>query len=482
MTGMNQAKTLTVADLNNTHLRVLLEHTRGVVEAAVKREPYEQTLPVELEEAHAHGLFVTLRRGNVLRSCYGRWGGVQKRVGFLLPAAAGDAACRDPRFPPIQLTELSHLSIDLSLIYDPMVVSAVGEERASAVQVGVHGLVITHPMGSGLLLPQVAVEAQWDAWTFLEHTARKAGLPPDVWWADPASRLITFRTRLVTDDPPGTPPRDALVRPAVFAGQFYPGEPEAMNRAVRTHLAAGGLGEGTSPRPYRGVMLPHAGWRFCGDTTGRTLARTQVPPTVIIVGPKHTPYGPTWSVAAEDRWSIPGAEVPVATDLAQRLVELVPSLHRESYAHLAEHGAEVLLPFLNYLRPGVRVLPIALGATRYATIRLLAEGLAALLGHVEPKPLLVISSDLNHFAPEPENRRLDQMALQAMTSGDPERLFQVCHENDISMCGLLPAVTVMQALRLSGSPLGVELVDYRNSAAVSGDTSSVVGYGGVVIG
>jgi uncharacterized protein (TIGR00296 family) len=34
---------------------------------------------------------------------------------------------------------------------------------------------------SGVLLPQVAVEQNWDRTTFLQHTCMKAGLPPDAW-------------------------------------------------------------------------------------------------------------------------------------------------------------------------------------------------------------------------------------------------------------------------------------------------------------
>jgi AmmeMemoRadiSam system protein B len=93
----------------------------------------------------------------------------------------------------------------------------------------------------------------------------------------------------------------------------------------------------------------------------------------------------------------------------------------------------------------------------------------------------VISSDIHHFASEATNRKLDRLALDAMLTGDPRKLYDTCMAHDISMCGLMAAVMVMEALRLDTPQLKVEFVDYSNSAAAAGDASRVVGYGGVLI-
>jgi hypothetical protein len=232
-------------------------------------------------------------------------------------------------------------------------------------------------------------------------------------------------------------------------------------------------------------MLPHAGWRFCGNTMGKTLAGVKIPQTVIILGPKHTPLGPPCSVASHSAWQIPGATIPVATAIVQRLSRAVPSLQCEGEAHRQEHGAEVLLPFLLRLRPDMQIVPIALGPCGADTLTALSRELAAILNEAnaagQEPPLLVISSDMNHFAPEPENRRRDLLAVEAMKTGDPRQLYETCQKNDISMCGLLPAIAVMQALLLQTPVIQPRLVDYSTSAAASGDTARVVGYAGVVI-
>jgi AmmeMemoRadiSam system protein B len=145
----------------------------------------------------------------------------------------------------------------------------------------------------------------------------------------------------------------------------------------------------------------------------------------------------------------------------------------------------VILPFLHRLRPDLQIVPLVLGQCSGDMLAALGRELAAILrdarAHGAEPPLLVISSDMNHFAAEPENRRRDLLALDAMQSGDPRRLLETCIKNDISMCGLLPAAAVMLALQQETPSLQPRLVDYSNSAAASGDFSRVVGYAGVVI-
>jgi AmmeMemoRadiSam system protein B len=218
---------------------------------------------------------------------------------------------------------------------------------------------------------------------------------------------------------------------------------------------------------------------------GKTLSGVRLPRTAIIIGPRHTPLGPECSVASHGAWQIPGATVPIVTPLAQRLSGAVPWLRCEAEAHREEHGTEVLLPFLMRLRPDLQIVPIVLGQCSWDMLTTLAGELAAIRRDAQSRgeeaPLLVISSDMNHFAPEAENRRRDMLALEALQTGNPRHLLETCLKNDISMCGVMPATTIMLALQQETPSLRPRLVDYSNSAAASGDTSRVVGYAGVVI-
>jgi hypothetical protein len=121
------------------------------------------------------GAFVTITKRGMLRGCIGHIRAMlplYKTIEEMAAAAAFD----DPRFPPITKNELKDLEIEISVLTPFKQITDVKE-----IEVGKHGIYIEKGFYSGLLLPQVATEYKWDRDTFLEHTCRKAGLPPDAW-------------------------------------------------------------------------------------------------------------------------------------------------------------------------------------------------------------------------------------------------------------------------------------------------------------
>jgi pyruvate formate lyase activating enzyme len=462
-------------DFSNAEATLIANHARAVAEATFSGSPAPQ-LSSPLAQTPAYGMFVSFKQGETLRACKGQFGQIAQ-LGTLLNTVTRDSATNDPRFAPLKAEELARSLIEVSLMYNPQMITAQGEARVGALQIGQHGLVIAHPKGRGLLLPQVATERSWDAPTFLQAVCRKAGLPSDTWKL-PEAQLMTFEARLFHSPGPGQPQK--LVRPAARAGQFYPANPQEMRTSIQQFLGQP-ENAGAQESPVRAVMLPHAGWLYCGNVMGRTLARTKVPRTVIIIGPKHTGNGATWSVSNADTWQIPGAEVPVATELRSRLLEMVPTLTSESAAHSQEHAIEVIVPFLLEKNPELRILPIVMGPTAYNQTERLARAVAILCQDSAEPILLVISSDMNHFAAEAENRRLDAMALNALGTGDASKLFDTVRNNNISMCGVIPAVTILRALQALGSPAKPQLVHYDTSSTASGKVDRVVGYAGALI-
>jgi AmmeMemoRadiSam system protein B len=164
------------------------------------------------------------------------------------------------------------------------------------------------------------------------------------------------------------------------------------------------------------------------------------------------------------------------------LCEAIPGLQPDAAAHAQEHGIEVELPFIARLAPQAKVVGIAIGGGDWARCQQFAAGLTHVIKSLPEPPLLVISSDMNHYASDAENRRLDEMALAAMETLDPAKLLQTVTSKHISMCGVLPAVIVMETLRNLGQLRRSERVAYATSGDVSGDLSRVVGYAGMLLG
>ena len=210
------------------------------------------------------------------------------------------------------------------------------------------------------------------------------------------------------------------------------------------------------------------------------MRRIEIPENVIIIGPKHTAMGVDWAVAPHRAWALPGLEIASNVELAKALCQAIPDLELDALAHQREHGIEVELPILHRVAPYARVVGIAIGAGSLQRCQEFGTGLAAVLQDQWEKTLLIISSDMNHYATDQANRRLDELAIAAIETLDPERVFQTVRTNHISMCGVLPAVMVMHALKQLGKLHSVQRMGYATSADVTGDTSRVVGYAGLL--
>lgn len=127
------------------------------------------------------GVFVSLYVDAELVGCIGYPEPVLPLYKAVIQSAIG-AAFEDPRFPPLKKEQMKNLRIEISVLTKPEEIKVKDpSEYPKKVKIGVDGLVIRDEFGSGLLLPQVAVEWGWDSKKFLSETCRKAGLPPDCW-------------------------------------------------------------------------------------------------------------------------------------------------------------------------------------------------------------------------------------------------------------------------------------------------------------
>jgi AmmeMemoRadiSam system radical SAM enzyme/AmmeMemoRadiSam system protein B/AmmeMemoRadiSam system protein A len=281
---------------------------------------------------------------------------------------------------------------------------------------------------------------------------------------------VSTEARLITCNAP-QPKEGPALRPAVVADRFYPGTAAEIDRTLE-----GMLPKSPPRRSWTGAMVPHAGWVYSGRLAAETLARIVFPSRVIVVCPKHHANGAQWAVAPHRAWEIPGGEVPSDPDLAHQLADCVAGLELDSEAHRAEHAIEVQLPILARLAPHARVVGIAIHGGDFEHLERFAEQMAGvLLGQAE-RPLLLVSSDMSHYGADAPTRQIDRLALDAIESLDPRRVYDTVRGHRISMCGVLPAVLVMQTLRRMGALHRCEPVGYATSADASGDTSRVVGY------
>lgn len=115
------------------------------------------------------GVFVSIKKFGMLRGCIGTIGPAKDCIENEIIANAIKAASEDPRFPPVEESELEDLSISVDVLSEPEEIS-----DKSMLDVKKYGVIVSKGFKRGLLLPDIdgvdTIEKQ------IEIALRKAGI------------------------------------------------------------------------------------------------------------------------------------------------------------------------------------------------------------------------------------------------------------------------------------------------------------------
>lgn len=267
-----------------------------------------------------------------------------------------------------------------------------------------------------------------------------------------------------------------MLRLPAVAGRFYPADPKELTSVIRNYSQADLQQENVSAKA---CLVPHAGYMYSGHVAGAVFARVELPKKIIVLGVRHYPRGERAAILSSGAWRTPLGDAPINEEFADALRRECPLLREDSVAHSTEHSLEVQVPFLQVLAPGFSFVPVALGTVQFESLVSVGEGIARVIGNAKGNVLLLTTSDLNHYEDDATTRTKDHKAIDRLLALDARGLYDTCRNEEISMCGLGPAVSMLTALNALGAKRA-ELVKYATSADVSGDRSQVVGYAGMI--
>lgn len=268
------------------------------------------------------------------------------------------------------------------------------------------------------------------------------------------------------------------LRPSPIAGTWYEGNPKSLAASIDTYLADAKLP--SLDGQVIAVIVPHAGHRYSGAVAAHAFAalRGQNPELVVIVSPFHN-YAPYPLItSAHQAYSTPLGEIEVdrsvLAELQQNLKLTITPIHNDK-----EHSLEIELPFLQRVfKNRFSLLPIMIRDQEETTAKHLGEALGKTL---EGKNVvLVASTDLSHFYDQQTANKLDHEMLKRFESFQPESIFAAEQSGVGFACGHAAVAAVLWAAQRLGAN-ATKVVRYATSGDVTGDMSSVVGYGAAVI-
>jgi AmmeMemoRadiSam system protein B len=267
-----------------------------------------------------------------------------------------------------------------------------------------------------------------------------------------------------------------MKRKPFVAGQFYPGGAAELRAMIKGMI---------DPRARKekaiAVVSPHAGYIYSGPVAGAVFSSVDLPRTCIILGPAHREIAPMFAIQRSGSWSTPLGEVPVKTDLADAIMSSAPLVKEDAGAHLHEHSLEVQVPFLQFFREDIAIVPVCVSSeASYEDLAGLGKALAEAIGGFGSDVLIVASTDMSHYISREAAEKKDNQAIDRVLALDAEGLFKTVVRERISMCGFQPVTAALAAANDLGAAKA-ELIRYQTSGDVTGDYREVVGYAGIRI-
>jgi hypothetical protein len=265
-----------------------------------------------------------------------------------------------------------------------------------------------------------------------------------------------------------------MLRNPYVAGYFYPASAAELKATIAKYV-----NKDTPKEEVIGLLVPHAGYQYSGAVAGATISRVKFKDTFIIIGPSHSGLGKPFSVMPEGTWRTPLGEVEVDSELARRIVAVSEHAEEDYRAHMEEHAVEVQVPFLQYIKPDVRIVPIILAGDNAAIYKEIGRSIAKAIKELKREAVILASGDMTHREPQASAAEKDMKAVEAMLALDEDELTRRYKNLRISMCAHGPVVTLIAAAKELGVT-GAELVKYQTSGDATGDYEEVVGYAGVI--
>jgi AmmeMemoRadiSam system protein B len=265
-----------------------------------------------------------------------------------------------------------------------------------------------------------------------------------------------------------------MIRHPYAAGYFYPGSAAELKTTIAR------LVDKKAPKEEAiGLLVPHAGYQYSGAVAGATISRIVIKDTFIIIGPSHSGLGKPFSVWTEGAWQTPLGKVEIDGALAEKIVAISQFFEADVDAHLEEHAVEVQLPFLQYFKPDVRIVPVILYDAPVAAYQQMGKDIARAIKELKKDAVIMASGDMTHHESAAAAKEKDLSAVEAMLALDIDELTRRYKTRRISMCAYPSVVCTIAAAKELGCS-GAELVKYQSSGDATGDYDDVVAYAGVI--
>lgn len=251
---------------------------------------------------------------------------------------------------------------------------------------------------------------------------------------------------------------------------FYPGIKSELEERIKLILE----GSKTIPppnnqesAPVMAIVSPHAGWVHCDRimASAYTSVADRDIKTVVILSRVHREPAKVVFLPQFTSFLTPLGELKVDQTLLAGLAENSKIFKFDNIPHVEEHSIEVQLPFIKYLWPDAKIVPVITGKSSVSLANKLAASLREILKNKLEKTLFVISSSSSSYnTAEKTTKETDKFISLLNSSDQRELLPDMLNEGEIGACS---ADCLYAVLKVQKENVSIEMLEMeygQNSA------------------
>ncbi len=185
------------------------------------------------------------------------------------------------------------------------------------------------------------------------------------------------------------------IREATVDFIFYPGNPGKLKETVHQYIEQAQNSEGTA----HVILSPHAGYQYAGKFMGAAYkaASKEHFSRVVILSRVHREPEKRLFLPSSTVYRTPLGDTEVDSKWISSLQKKDNLFKEDNIPHTEEHSIEVQLPFIQFLWPDAKIVPILSGIPSLSLMKKLGSELKQLLMKSEGNTLFVVSSNLSAY-------------------------------------------------------------------------------------
>ena len=268
------------------------------------------------------------------------------------------------------------------------------------------------------------------------------------------------------------------IRPASHSGSWYQNSPKLLSQEISQYISSA---KKLQKQGYvKSIIVPHAGYRFCGETMAQSFIN--INPNnynrIVILGPSHHEYFQGCGLTSFEKFDTPFGAINVDNNSIKKLVKKSNIFFEISKSiDINEHSIEMELPFLKQIfnDKEFSIIPIIVGDNNYETNKKIAEILYEL--YKDKKTLFVISSDFCHWGRNfgytyydknfnniwESIQDLDKQALDIIKEINSEKLEKYFKKTKNTICGRNPISIILSIVEKYKNEHKNENVEFINA-------------------